>query len=295
MVDCTDRVVLKSLGARLGHLASTDLARRCAEGVLDAKGKADSRRTRKRAATAGSSSRWAGAITRTTENSYGLAKRNLEAERTSLKARIKKITGRVKVPAGEKKGRTRGYVTPAERWQKQRRLQVLQARLVDVESQLESGHLSICRGGKRLANSRHNLEAAGHTEIQWKAEWEASRWFITADGESDKAWGNETIRWHPTEGWLELKLPDALVNLANRPHGRYRLSAPVTWPYRGDEVAAQAASGSLRYDITYDPAKDRCYVDASWGLDAHPIATLDQLRRGPVVSADRLAGSDPRS
>lgn len=290
MVDSTDRAMLASLGAHLGHLASTDLARRCAEGVLDNKGKAASRKARKRVATAGSSSRWAGAITRTTENSYSLAKRNLEAERTSLKARIKKITGRVKVPAGEKKGRTRGYATPAERWQKQRRLQALQARLVDVESQLESGHLSICRGGKRLANSRHNLEAAGRTEIQWKAEWEASRWFICADGESDKAWGNETIRWHPTEGWLEIKLPDALVNLANRPHGRYRLSAPVAWPYRGDEVAAQAASGSLRYDVSYDPTKDRWYVDASWGLDTNPIATLDQLRRGPVVSVDVNVG-----
>jgi hypothetical protein len=279
-------VVLESLGTHLGHLASTDLARRCAEGTLDAKGKAASRKTRKKAVTAESSSRWAGAITRTTENSYGLAKRNLEAERTSLKARITKISGRLKVPAGEKKGRISGYATPVERWQKQRRLQVLQARLVGVESQLESGHLSICRGGKRLANNHHNLEAAGRTEIQWKAEWEASRLFICADGERDKAWGNETIRWHPTERWLEIKLPAALVNLANRPSGRYRLSAPVAWPYRGDEVAAEATSGSLRYDVSYDPAKDRWYIDASSGLDTEPIATLDQLRRGPVVSVD---------
>gem|GEM_PF-316333 len=290
MVDDTDRAVLKSLGAHLGHLASTDLARRCAEGTLDAKGKAASRKTRKKVVTAESSSRWAGAITRTTENSYGLAKRNLEAERTSLKARIKKISGRVKVPAGEKKGRTSGYATPAERWQKQKRLQVLHARLVDVESQLESGHLSICRGGKRLANKHHNLEAAGQSEIQWKSEWEASRWFICADGERDKRWGNETIRWHPTERWLEIKLPAALANLANRPSGRYRLSAPVAWPYRGDEVAAQAASGSIRYDIFYEPAKDRCYIDASWSLDTEPIATLDQLRRGPVVSVDMNVG-----
>ena len=292
MVDSTDRVVLESLGTHLGHLASTDLARRCAEGTLDAKGKADSNKTRKRAVTTESSSRWAGAITRTTENSYGLAKRNLEAERTSLKARIKKISGRVKVPAGEKKGQTRGYATPDERWQKQKqkRLQVLQARLVEVESQLASGHLSICRGGKRLAHKRHNLEVAGQTAIRWRAEWEASRWFICADGESDKAWGNETIRWHPTEGWLEIKLPAVLANLANRPQGRYRLSAPVVWSHRGDEVAAQATSGSLRYDISYDTTKDRWYIDASWGLDTEPIATLDQLRRGPVVSVDMNVG-----
>jgi len=115
MADDTDRVALKSLGTHLGHLASTDLARRCAEGNLDAKGKAASRKTRKKTVTAESSSRWAGAITRTTENFYGLAKRNLEAERTSLKARITKISGRLKVPAGEKKGRISGYATPVER------------------------------------------------------------------------------------------------------------------------------------------------------------------------------------
>jgi IS605 OrfB family transposase len=290
MVDDTDREVLKSLGTHLAHLASKDLARRCAEGALDAKGKAASRTIRKKALTAESSSRWTGTITRTTENSYGLAKRNLEAERTSLKARITKISGRVKVAAGENNGRISGYATPAERWQKQKRLQVLQARLVEVESRLESGRLSVCRGGKRLAKRHHNLAAAGQTEIQWRAEWDASRLFICADGERDKKWGNETIRWHPTERWLEIKLPDALVNLANRPHGRYRLSATVTWNYRGDEVAAQATSGSLSYDISYEPAKDRWYIDASWGLDTRPIATLGQLQSGPVVSIDMNVG-----
>ncbi len=49
----------------------------------------------------------------------------------------------------------------------------------------------------------------------------------TPDGEKDKAWGNETIRWHPGEGWLEIRLRAPLAHLANRPHGRYRLSWPV--------------------------------------------------------------------
>ena len=64
---------------------------------------------------------------------------------------------------------------------------------------------------------------------------------MTADGEKDKACGNETIRWHPDEGWLEIRLPAPLAHLANRPHGRYRLSCPVEFSYRGGEVAAQAA------------------------------------------------------
>jgi hypothetical protein len=80
---------------------------------------------------------------------------------------------------------------------------------------------------------------------------------LTADREKDKAWGNETIRWHPDEGWLEVKLAAPLAHLANRPHGRYLLSCPAEFCYRGDEVAAQAKSGAVRYDISHDPARGR--------------------------------------
>ncbi len=289
-VDDADRAVLEALGAHLGVLASADLARRVAEGNLDAEAKAVSRRERKRELTAESSSRWAGAITRSSEDSYGLAKRNLVAERDSLQARVKTITARVKVSPGEKKGRCYGYASAVERWEKQRRAQVLAARLADVEAQLSSGAYSICRGGKRLARNRHNLQAAGRSVDEWSGEWEAARFFVTADGEADKAWGNETIRWHPSEHWAEIKLPAPLAALANRPHGRYRLGCPVSWPHRGDEVAAQATGGAVRYDICYDASKRRWYIDASWKTANSPIASLDQLRQGPVVAVDVNVG-----
>lgn len=97
-----------------------------------------------------------------TEESYGLAKRNLQAERDSLQARIKTITARLEleVTSGERMGRTSGYATGDGRWQKQHRLQVLTARLADVEAQLATGAYSVRRGGRRLARSRHKLEAA---------------------------------------------------------------------------------------------------------------------------------------
>ena len=82
--------------------------------------------------------------------------------------------------------------------------------------------------------------------------------------------GNETIRWNPDEGWLEVKLPAPLAHLANRPYGRYRLSCPVVFSYRGDEVAAQAATGAVRYDITLDPARGRWYLDATWRTRPDP-------------------------
>jgi hypothetical protein len=281
-----DEAVLRAAGAHLGSLAGRDLAARCAEGRLDAQGRAVSRARRKRALTAESSSRWAGAITRTSEDQHRLAGQNLRAERNTLQARIRTIEARLLVPAGGKAGRVRGYATAAGRHAKTVRLQVLQARLARVDRRLEAGTVPVVRGGKALLRKRGNLAAAGLTQAQWRAEWQAARLFLTADGEKDKPWGNETLRWHPGEGWLEIKLPAPLAHLANRPHGRYRLSCPVAFAYRGDEVAAQAATGAIRYDISQDPVRGRWYIDASWKAAPAPAPSLQDLGAAPVLAID---------
>ena len=289
-VSAEDAAVLRAAGSHLGSLAGRDLAVRCAEGRLDAKGRPVSRAVRKRALTAQASSRWAGAITRASEDQLRLAERNLRAGRASLQARVRRIEARLAVSAGGKSGRVRGYATPAERHAKVLRLKSLKARLARADRKLEAGTVSVVRGGKALLRKRANLAAAGLTGAQWRGQWESARLFLTADGEKGKALGNETIRWHPDEGWLEVRLPGPLAHLANRPHGRYRLSCPVAFTYRGDEVAAQAATGAIRYDITCDPARDRWYVDASWKTMPAPAAPLDELRRHPVVAVDLNAG-----
>ena len=289
-VSAGDAAVLRAAGSHLGSLAGRDLAARCAEGRLDAKGRAASRAARKRALTRDSSSRWAGAITRTSEDEWGLAERNLRAERASLRARVRRVEARLAVPAGGKTGRVRGYATPAERHAKAIRLRSLKARLARVDRQVEAGAVSVTRGGRGLLRKRADLAAAGLTAAQWRGQWEAARLFLTADGEKDKAWGNETIRWHPGEGWLEVKLPAPLAYLANRPRGRYRLSCPVEFAYRGDEVAAQAATGAVRYDIAHDPASGRWHLDASWKVPPGPVPSLGALRERPVVAVDVNAG-----
>jgi len=285
-----DAAVLREVGGYLGSLASADLAARCAEGSLDAEQRARSRQVRKQELTAKSSSRWAGALTRTSEDAYQLACRNLLAERRCLLARITRIQTRLAVPAGKRAGRVRGYPTPAERHAKTIRVQAFRTRLADVEQQLESGRVSVCRGGKALMHRRNNLADAGLSEAQWRAQWESARLFLTADGEKDKTWGNETIRWNPDQDWLEIRLPAPLARLANRPHGRYRLSVPVQFGYRGGDVAAQAATGAVRYDISYDPARGRWYLDASWKTPATEPITLAQARQGTVVAVDLNAG-----
>ena len=289
-VAAQDAAVLQAAGSHLASLAGRDLAARCAEGRLDARGRAVSRAVRKRALTAESSSRWAGAITRTSEDQVRLAEPNLRAERGSLAARVRRIEARLAVPAGGRSGRTRGYATPAERHAKDIRLRALKARLARVERQAETGTVSVTRGGRGLLRKRNNLGAAGLTQERWRAEWEAARLFLTADGEKDKAWGNETIRWNPDERWLEIKLPAPLGYLANRPYGRYRLSCPVEFAYRGGEVAAQAATGAVRYDISHDPGSGRWYLDASWKTVPAPALSLQGLRRHPVVAVDVNAG-----
>jgi hypothetical protein len=199
-------------------------------------------------------------------------------------------------------GRVRGYATAAERHAKTVRLKALTARLSRVQRQADGGAVSVVRGGKALLRKRNDLRAGGLSEDQWRREWESSRLFLTADGDKAKNWGNETIRSNPDEGWLEVKLPVLLAHLANQSHGRYRLSCPVSFSYRGDEVAAQAASGAIRYDITCDAGRERWYLDASarqarqgipTGSLGHPHREVprppstDGFQRGPVGHRDR--------
>ena len=286
-VGATDGAVLQALGDHLGSLAGEDLALRCAQGKLNAKERSESRRERKRALTARSSSRWAGTITRTSEDAWQLAYCNLLADRRSLQSRINRVRRRLSLPVGARKGKVRGYASPAERFEKQRRLQALEHRLAEVERRTADGRVAVCRGGGRLAKARHNLDSAGLTEAVWRDRWRAERLFITADGEASQRFGNLTIRWHPVEEWLELRLPKALEHLANRPGGRYRLSCPVTFPYRGEEVAAQAVSDAVRYDVASDAETGRWYCDASWQFSgAEEPPTLEALRRHPVLAVD---------
>src|SRR5215211_3662118 len=88
-----DAAVLGMVGEYLSRLAGGDLARRCALGPG-----ADSRTDRKRALTPASSSRWAGAITRTSNDQWQRGWRNLLNARASLRRAIKAIEHRLAVP-----------------------------------------------------------------------------------------------------------------------------------------------------------------------------------------------------
>jgi hypothetical protein len=185
--------------------------------------------------------------------------------------------------ARRRSGRWRGYRHTAERFAKTRRLAALRRRLATVEAALAAGRPSMVVGGKRLWRNRHHLDATEMTEPQWRGRWDAARMFFTADGETGKAGGNETIRVDQ-DGQLRIKTPAALVEKLGT---HVVIAAPVRFTHRGEEWAARVAGRrAVRYDLTYDPARDRWYLDASWTTSAEPAPTLEQLRAGRVLGVD---------
>ena len=286
-VSAAEHEVLRAVGELLGELQGRDLRERCLSGGGP---KHLGRAERKKALTAESSSRWAGSITRTTGDQWERAKLNLLDRRTGLRRAIHTIERRCAVRAGERRGRVRGYATKSERYMKQLRLQALRLELAEAEERLASGSVSVCRGGKGLARKRDNLDAAGMSEAEWEAEWEASRSFLTADGDSQYPFGNGLIWVDPADGTVTVSLPKALAHLSNTPGGRalFEFSNPVGFAHkRADEWAAHIAGGGpVSYDLSYAPRKGRWYLDASWGLDPAPGPTLDELREHPVLAVD---------
>ncbi|WP_189323539.1 hypothetical protein [Streptomyces flaveus] len=306
-----DAVVLRAVGEHLGALAGADLAARVRIGNVPA---AHNRRAeRKKALTARSSSRWAGSITRTSEDQYQLSRRALDARIGSLRRAIATITSRLAVTPGgrEQRGRrwVRGYADDTERRAKQQRLQILQGRLRRAVREREGGRVRVTRGGRRLLNARHHLYDTATAEkpltaADWQAQlegwgtvWSARRMFLTADGEAGAPFGNYTLSIDPADGSIAMVLPDPLRRqYANAPRGRYVLDAAAVFSHRGGPWADRIAAGaSVRYDITYDPARGRWYLDASWSTTAkgQTAPALETLRQHPVlavdVNADHLA------
>ncbi|MFZ0906065.1 MAG: hypothetical protein WAN71_19795 [Mycobacterium sp.] len=291
-----EAAALTAIGQLLGSVYRSELAERIQLGRLGHRAHAAWRAQRKQALTAVSSSRWAGAITRAVEDQYQLGMRGLAAQVADLRAAVEVIEARCVLRPGElapvadakiggrsRRRRRRGYRSAAERFAKTRRLAVLRTRLVAAEMALAAGRASITVGGKRLWRSRHHLDAAGMTEQQWRNEWDAARLFVTADGESGKAGGNETIRVDAA-GRLRIKVPAALADELGT---HLVVAAPVQFSHRGAEWWARvAARQAVRYDISYDPDRERWYLDASWTTSPAPGPELDDLRAGRVLGVD---------
>jgi IS605 OrfB family transposase len=283
-----DEKVLRLVGGLLGSLASRDLKARCTAGLDH-----DSHQwaQRKRVLTQDSSSRWAGSITKATHDQWALARRGQSAHIHNLQAAICMITWRLSLPVGSKgsKGSPGGYRSRQEWFAKSRRLRLLKERLERERADREAGRVRVVRGGKKLLRNRHNLQAARLTEAQWRDRWEAERWFLQADGESGKRYGNETIRITPG-GEVSIKLPAPLAALANAPHGRYVLACRARFQHRGEQWADRiAANRAVAYRIHYDADRRRWYLTCSWQIPPVRTVPLEAARAGGLVGVDMNA------
>jgi len=64
----------------------------------------------------------------------------------------------------------------------------------------------------------------------------------------------------------------------------------VRFRHRGEEWAAQVASGAVRYDIDFQPDRGRWYCSASWTQPAPPAGTVQRAVAGGVLAVDLNAG-----
>src|SRR5262249_52081064 len=177
--------------------------------------------------------------------SIAYGKRHVCDQQLGLQRAIASMERRLALPVGERAGHSRGYASQAERFQKQRRLQGLKARLARVEAGLGAGRVSVTRGGRELARLRHHLGPAGLSQARWRERWEAERLFITADGEADKHLGNETIRWQPEPGrWYLDASPGVPREIEDFVGWGWRL--PAAPP---PELKAVLSAGALGVDL----------------------------------------------
>ncbi|MFE2092237.1 IS200/IS605 family accessory protein TnpB-related protein [Streptomyces sp. NPDC059460] len=282
-----DEKVLRAVGEHQGALASRDLRARCADGHDHS---TDAWAARKRELTKESSSRIAGAITKATHDQWALARRGQAAHIQTLAAGIRTLRPRLSLPVGEKgtKRAAGGYHSRGEWFRKSRRLAALEDRHAAAVADWQAGRVRVVRGGKRLLNTRHHLTQARLTEDQWRQRWEAERWFLAADGESGKRFGNETIRVTP-DGEVSIRLPAPLAHLANARHGRYTLTG-IAFAHRGAEWADRiTAHRAVAYRIHLDTGRGRWYLTASWQRPAVRTVPLETARARGMIGVDTNA------
>lgn len=300
-----DDTVLDAMAEHLGRLRRADLAHTCRPvppgPSLDDETRRQARRdvlnARKRAIMAASSSRWAGTIIRANDDTYRLARESQARHVVSLGEAISSIERRLAqptcdmLPPGARKtrrGQAKGYVTQAERFQKQRRLQSLRAELRRVVTDRDDKLARVVDGGKRLAKTRHSLNTAGLTEDEWRERWSCARWRIKANGSGDEPFGNLTITVTPA-GEVSLRLPKPLEHLANAKPGRYVLSGRAKFAYRAAEWQARITGGkSVSYTLTRKPGRSGVYFTAAWAtpIETSGVADGEMLATGPVVAVD---------
>jgi IS605 OrfB family transposase len=306
-----DEHVLDLVADHLGRLRRADLTAvsrpEPVDPTLDTEARRQARRdrlnSRKTALTVESSARWANAIIAANNDQYRLSRDTqhrhiigLQVATATIEKRLAQPTADTITPEQRKARRKaklpKGYATQAERFQKQRRLQVLRAELDRVTADRDERVVHVVEGGRRLATTRHNLDSANLSVAGWRNRWDCARYRIEALGSGDEPFGNLTLTVTP-DGEVSLRLPRPLDHLANASHGRYILSGKAVFSYRADEWRARITGGkSVSYTITRKLGRAGRYLTAAWAVIPETVdirfETLDSAVRAcePVVGVD---------
>ncbi len=195
-----DMVVLVALAEHFDRLQSRDLAARCRAGNTHVKA---IWAERKQHLTPECSSRWAGWVTKSSNDAYSLAVRNQRRALADKEKAIEVITKKLALPvrtqaerkaliateAGRAKAASRkprrldfGYRSNGEHAMKRRRLSQLGLEITSLLSDIAAGAVHTTRGGKELMRNRLHLDEAGIAEDEWRARWHAKRWGFGANG-----------------------------------------------------------------------------------------------------------------
>jgi IS605 OrfB family transposase len=302
-----DEAALDAVAEHLGRLRRADLAAVSRPGCPSEAGRRQSHHdglnARKRELTALSSARWAHAVIAANDAQYRRSRdaqgrhiAGLQSATAAIEKRLAQPTAdtltREERVAWKRQQRPKGYATRAERFQKQRRLQSLRAELARVSADRDSGRVRITEGGKRLAQIRHNLQAAGLTVAGWRQAWQAARWRLEAIGSRDEPFSNLTITVTPG-GEVSIRLPRSLEHLANGKRGRYVLSGNAQFAYCGDEWLTRITGRkAVSYTITRKPGRAGVYLTAAWATKPEAPRTAFAASGSEVRAAGPVVGVD---
>jgi IS605 OrfB family transposase len=293
-LDQDERELLVAVGAHLTWARNADLA-------AARRGEKANDRYKVLVARFGINSRYAGTICVDNDAATQAAREHLWRHRAGLRRAVATLerrtaaTPRSGCGCGQRHGCgvcRDGYATPNERFQKQRRLASLVAELARVEARLAAKDHPVVHGGRRLAGTRHHLEAAGLTLEEWRRSWAETRSWFGCVGNLGKPGGNPclTLARGPGGAWfLTVSVPKPVAEQLGV-GTRVKLRQPVPLHHRGVELA-QRLDGRLAVRVDIEPATDhkgraRTYLRLSWLRPAPTPVELAAARAGGVVGVD---------
>ncbi len=173
---------------------------------------------------------------------------------------------------------------------KKRRLARLEAR----ERQLDSGHVSLCFGSRKLFRAQFDLEANGYADhAQWLNAWREARtsqFYLL--GSKDEAGGNQSCMATVADNGtftLRLRLPDALIEPGR---GKYLLLENVWFEHGQWELYSALDQGqAISYRFVRDATGWRVFASTA-RADHRAKADFQLGAVGVDINADHLAVAD---